>query len=301
MRVVVKFSESRESLPVNFGAVQNVTEYIEVPAVEIVDGTGQSTEAVMSQKATTEALATKLDARKNGNKEYPELYQVSTKGDQGARVLQSIWQDDETKLIGYSAAQRDQYGCIQVGTPRKGVDTVNKKYAEDNFLPKTPNSTGQEEVALIQPNDTVVRRAVSSEAYNWRLVIRDGGAQAKFGPPAHDQHAATKGYVDAVYRHDIVFSEGLDYDGTVGYIACSVYSRSQEAWEYDGYNCTLVGRATASGFINIEGIRYQVVGLEKGTNYVSYFIYYVDETGAVSRFDFYDGTGTFTDTVTQMI
>ena len=204
-------------------------------SVEVLQDTGSRTDAVMSQAATTVALATKLDARKNSNKEYPELYQVSTKGDQGARVLQSIWQDDETALIAYSAVQRDQNGCVQVGTPKKKVDATSKKY------------------------------------------------------------------VDSVYRHDIVFSEGLDYDGTVGYIACSVYSRSQEAWEYDGYNCTLVGRATASGFINIEGIRYQVVGLEKGTNYVSYFIYYADETGAVARFDFYDGTGTFTDTVTQMI
>lgn len=105
-------------------------------SVEIEQETGTRTDAVMSQNAITSALSTKLDARKNSNKEYPELYQVSTKGEQGSRVLQSIWQDDETVLVGYSAVQRDQYGCVQVGTPRKGVDAVNKKYADETFIHK---------------------------------------------------------------------------------------------------------------------------------------------------------------------
>lgn len=177
---------------------------------------------------------------------------------------------------------------------------MSQKASTESFMPKLENTSSEEKVPLIQSGGKVVTRSVSSAALNYRVVIRDDYANANFGTPKHEQHAATKGYADAVYRHDLVFSGGLDYSGTVGYVACSVYSRSQEDWWYDGTNCTMSGRAAASGFITIEGTRYQVVGLEKGTNYVSYFIYYADETGDVARFDFDDGSGTFTDTVTKM-
>lgn len=107
--------------------------------------------------------------------------------------------------------------------------------------------------------------------------------------------------VDEVYRHDITFEGGLDYNGTTGYVACSVYSRKSEPWDCTNQNCTLTGRTAASGIITIDGTTYTVVGLAKGEGGVSYFIYYVKPDGTVEKFNFYDGTGTFTDTVTQMI
>ena len=70
-------------------------------------------------------------SQKTNSSEYPQLYQRSSKNEDGLRILQSIWQDDESVLIGYSAAQRDQYGCVQVGTPRKNVDATNKKYVDE--------------------------------------------------------------------------------------------------------------------------------------------------------------------------
>lgn len=206
-------------------------------SVEIVHETGtgeNSDKRVMSQKATTNELAKKINILTN-RQGMPCLYQQSTTGAVSLRVLQNLQVNDETQLIAYSAVQRDDGGRIQTATPYRGIDATNRNY------------------------------------------------------------------VDAVYRHDLVFNGGLDYAGTVGYVACSVYSRSQEDWWYDGTNCTMSGRAAASGFINIDGTRHLVVGLKKGTGNVSYHIYYADEEeGDVSRFDFYDGSGTFTDTVTQM-
>lgn len=103
--------------------------------IQVVQETGTSETAVMSQKAVTDAVNNavepKLDRRGNANKTYPELYQISTNGTQGVRILQSIWQDDESVLIAYSAAQRDDKGCIQVGTPTKNVDATNKKYVDE--------------------------------------------------------------------------------------------------------------------------------------------------------------------------
>lgn len=165
--------------------------------VEIVDGTGKRTDAVMSQKATTDALATKLDARKNGNKEYPELYQVSTKGDQGSRVLQSIWQDDETVLIAYSAAQRDEYGCVQVGTPRKGVDTVNRKYADEHYAPIYNHTSDYPEVYTKARAGGLTRiKLVQGNTTAYTILQRDGNGCIQIGTPKTEMDGATKGYVD---------------------------------------------------------------------------------------------------------
>ena len=95
----------------------------------ITDALGNS--ALATQTYVDNAVYPKLDKRNNGNGAYPEIYQISINNGQSTRILQSIWQDDETVLIGYSAAQRDQYGCIQVGTPIKNCDAANKKYVDN--------------------------------------------------------------------------------------------------------------------------------------------------------------------------
>lgn len=268
------------------------------PTVEIVQKTGESTTAVMSQKASTESFVPKVSTARgesyvyavdaNGNQilvkvkldnfdpgsivqrtstgeiicappttdnravqlgyanehyvqtasgtaEYPRLYEYSQKGYNQMRILQCTWRDDETALIAYSAVQRDDKGCVQVGSPIKGIDAANRNY------------------------------------------------------------------VDAVYRHEITLSGGFDYSGTKGYMSCTVYSRKSYEWDWTGYNCTLTGRTTATGIINIDGTAYTIVGVDKNDN-DGYGIYYVSTDGTVSKFYFVDGDYfTFTDTVTKMI
>lgn len=271
-------------------------------SVEVVQGTGESTEAVMSQKATTDALGGKLDARRNTNTEYPQLYQVQmNSSNTSLRILQSTWQDDETVLIGYSAVQRDQHGCVQVATPKKGIDAVNRNYANEHFVEKITTS-GELRAYGINANGVQTTYKVKSDNIDaYSIAQRNGSGEIRCATPKSNIMAANKEYVDAVYRHDITLEGGLDYNGTTGYVACSVYSRSNTPWDYSGFDCNLTGRTTATGIITIDGTTYTIVGLAKGEGGVSYFIYYVKSDGTVEKFNFYDGEGTFTDTVTQMI
>lgn len=144
------------------------------------------------------------------------------------------------------------------------------------------------------------------------IVMMDGYHINGIEAPAADKHLTNKKYVDAVYRHDITLVGGFDYMGTIGYMACTVYSRNNTPWDTYGFDCTLTSRTTATGIINIEGTDYTIVGLEKGNGSVSYYICYAKlgkteiageekNTYIVEKFNFYDGEGTFTDTVTQMI
>lgn len=104
-------------------------------------GTPVADNDATTKKYVDDAVYPKLDRRRNTDPNYPQLYQVSANSDsQSLRKLCSTWQDSETVVAGsdfqYSAAQRDQYGCIQIGQPRKGVDAVNKNYAEANYSKK---------------------------------------------------------------------------------------------------------------------------------------------------------------------
>lgn len=94
---------------------------------------------VTNRKYVDDGLAGKLNIRTETS-EYPQLYEKSSSGNNQLRYLSSTWQDDPeiftTVYFKYSAAQRDEYGCIQVGDPRKSIDAVSKRYAETHFAPK---------------------------------------------------------------------------------------------------------------------------------------------------------------------
>lgn len=61
----------------------------------------------------------------------------------------------------------------------------------------TPNLSSGSAAGLMSSSDYTKLSDATSEATANKLVIRDASGQAKFGTPTHDDHAATKGYVDA--------------------------------------------------------------------------------------------------------
>lgn len=115
-------------------------------ALRTGDGTVRVATPTADNDATTkkyvdDGLAGKLDKRFNTDQTYPCVYQVAPNSNtQSLRYLVSTWEDTEDVFkriqFQYSAAQRDQHGCLQVASPKKGIDAVNKKYAEANFTPK---------------------------------------------------------------------------------------------------------------------------------------------------------------------
>lgn len=107
---------------------------------EIICNTGTQDNRATTKKYVDDGLAAKLDARTNTTN-YPQIYQVGANSDtQTLRYLISTWEDSPSVFdrieFRYSAAQRDDYGCLQVGSPRKGIDAVNKNYAEANYNKK---------------------------------------------------------------------------------------------------------------------------------------------------------------------
>ena len=98
-------------------------------------GTPTENSHAATKKYVDDGLATKLPMRTETS-EYPQLYKKTSNGSNVLTNLQNIWQDDESVLIPYSVVERDDKGRIQIGTPKKGVDAVNKSYADANYSKK---------------------------------------------------------------------------------------------------------------------------------------------------------------------
>lgn len=260
--------------------------------VEIVQETGESTTAVMSQKASTESFVPKVTS----TSEFDRVYFVNTKGTQ-ALINIGVGYPHANTLVA-----RQNGGQIQTGTPTEDRHAVTLKYANEHYVQITSNNSGIMQVFAQNTDGTTTKVGINTSATDYSIARRYTDGRLKVAPPVLAEDATPRSYVDAVYRHDITFEGGFDYNGTTGYMACTVYSRNNTAWDYSGYECTLTGRATATGIINtLDGETHTIVGFAKGEDSVSYYIYYLNEDFSVGKFDFYDGEGTFTDTVTQMI
>lgn len=261
------------------------------PTVEIVQTTGESTTAVMSQKASTESFMPKPE--NTSNEEKVPLIQSG-----GNVVTRSVSAD----ALNYRVVIRDGNANAKFGTPKHEQHAVPLGYANEHYA-QLPDDTVTTNTVLFYDANTgkVIWQYARSGTPANTVVMRDGFGRSKFTTPVSSEDVANKEFVEAVYRHEITLSGGFDYSGTKGYMSCTVYSRKSDEWDWTGYNCTLTGRTTATGIINIDGTAYTIVGVDKNDNY-GYVIYYVSTDGTVSIFYFMDGDYfTFTDTVTKMI
>lgn len=79
-----------------------------------------------------------------------------------------------------------------------GAQATSLTISESNgSVTITPNLATSASAGLMSASDYSKLADATSEATANKLVIRDANGQAKFGTPTHDDHAATKGYVDA--------------------------------------------------------------------------------------------------------
>lgn len=79
-----------------------------------------------------------------------------------------------------------------------GAQATSLTISESNgSVTITPNLATSANAGLMSASDYSKLADATSEATANKLVIRDANGQAKFGTPTHDDHAATKGYVDA--------------------------------------------------------------------------------------------------------
>lgn len=272
------------------------------PTVEIVQTTGESTTAVMSQSAVTEALAGKLNtiSYTPTTNRVPTIQQNSGKQD---------WAElTSTTTTAWSVCQRNGNGATAVGNPQSENQAVPLGFADGRYVQTASGTAEYPRLYEYSQNGYNQMRILQT---TWRddetaliaysAVQRDDKGRVQVGSPIKGIDAANRSYVDAVYRHEITLSGNFDYSGTKGYMACTVYSRKSDEWDYTGYNCTLTGRTTATGIINIDGTAYTIVGVDKNAN-DGYGIYYVSADATASKFYFMDGDYfTFTDTVTKMI
>ena len=101
--------------------------------------------------------------------------------------------EDTIKVYTGSAWRKMLHAVSSVGDASEAI-TVSES---NGAVTITPNLATGTDDGVMSASDKAKLDASTSEAYNNRLVIRDGAGQAKFSTPTDDAHAATKGYVDA--------------------------------------------------------------------------------------------------------
>ena len=123
-------------------------------SVEVVQETGERTDAVMSQKSTTDALNGKLD-KVTESYWAQRLYGVDTAGNQ---ILHNLrWQPEA-----YSVAQRGDYGTLAVGTPVSESHATTKKYVDDAIAKA---GGGSSEYTIINWEEDIEANAYDEEGF----------------------------------------------------------------------------------------------------------------------------------------
>lgn len=93
-----------------------------------------------------------------------------------------------------AAAWRKMITGVSAAGDQSTALTINES---NGVISITPNLATSSSAGLMSASDFSKLYDATSEATASKLVIRDVNSQAKFGTPTDDQHAATKGYVDA--------------------------------------------------------------------------------------------------------
>lgn len=153
---------------------------------EVVQTTGTSETAVMSQKASTDSFVPMRQQLNNGN----WAYVTKADGTQGLIQVQYGSALSDT-IVG----RKYPGGRITIGDPTEDNNATTKKYVDDNFVPKLTSTAGTKIYGESNEEGTrLVELGASASKYS--IVYRDGNMQAKFGTPTEFEHVATKGYVD---------------------------------------------------------------------------------------------------------
>ena len=123
----------------------------------------------------------------------------------------------------YSLVERDEKGRVRTADPEGQNDATNKKYVDDNFVPKTTTAR-----RVYATDDAGNQKPVNytHEISANSMMIRDGSGRAKIQTPLVADQIANKRYVDdnfiskyinggIVYANDTSGSQtGIEYSET---------------------------------------------------------------------------------------
>lgn len=155
--------------------------------VTIVQTTGTSTDAVMSQKAATDSFASKVAPLSTGA--WGAYY---VKGD-GSAGLYNM----SNGATGSTLAMRTTGGALAAGTPTEDAHATPKKYVEDRFVAKVDNTIGYPVALCVKANSSdIVPITVNEYKTDGSIPRRLSSGRVKVGTPISDDDAANKMYVD---------------------------------------------------------------------------------------------------------
>lgn len=186
--------------------VASILDYVdkkisEFDAVDIAQETGDSTEAVMSQKATTDALAGKVD-------KVDAKRIVYGTGNNGEPVQRYISQTPSTNAV----PQYSSDGRLQTNAPAEDLDVANMEFVKDRVAKKVNAQFffgGKNRLYCARPNDPNSYREIDSKPWlDCIPVYTDvesniapsasvyGQATIVVVDPKHPYQAANKRYVE---------------------------------------------------------------------------------------------------------
>lgn len=110
---------------------------------------------------------------------------------------------------------RDDSGNFYVGNPTLTYHCANKRYVDDNYIPKVAFTSGRPRVNICKPNGElqVIEIAPSNIPSGYAIPVGDAVGRIKVADPVEDTQAASKGYVDAAQSALGIRSPIARYDG----------------------------------------------------------------------------------------
>lgn len=149
-------------------------------SVEVVQTTGESTTAVMSQKASTESFVPKLEIAEG---EGTFAYIADSKNATGKIQLQY------GAPIPYTLPARDAGGIVIVGTPFGDKHAVNLGYANEHYVQRITKTFG--EWAYVENGDgTVTQKQLQyGSPIEYTIAARGTGGTLSVGTPFQGTHA----------------------------------------------------------------------------------------------------------------
>ena len=222
--------------------VASILDYVdkkisEFDAVEIAQETGESTEAVMSQKATTDALGGKVDVLPvtsgywayvtNGNNPNTRLLLSGNANSSGNIPFYVLPENSNTA---------DKGATINVTTPAYDNNAANKKFVEDGLagkVSKASNKSGKNIPWYDPSTDDEGSYTPAFDAVGGTIPIRSSNGEVRVGAPKDDNDAANKkfvedGFVAKVSNTYVVYGTGGVKDGvtTQRYFALNAFGNN---------------------------------------------------------------------------
>lgn len=193
------------------------------PNIDIVQTTGESTTAVMSQKASTESFVPQLPPKLSTT----SVYVTTAEGNPSVVPIFYAGLNPNSGVCGKLAN-----GRIDVRTVEGEYDATNKKYVDEGFVPKLQIAEGTGTFAYVADSTNAVGKIQIQYGapIAYTLPARDAGGIVIVGTPFGDKHAVNLGYANAHYVQVTPNNSGImqafvqNTDGTTAMVGVNTYA-----------------------------------------------------------------------------